>query len=201
MAASKSSDRRGKRRSAPSNSRSTSSSRSASSNPSRVGVDDGLSGLAEQLANRIFKPLGLVVLSRQRIQETLDDAAARGRLTRSDANDLVAELVRLGRQETEQLFADIERLVGRGRQQLDAAARRARRSDSVERLVRSASRARRSAGASRSFPLSGYDELTVAQVKRQLGELNKTQLRQVREYEQRHANRRSVLSAIDSSTR
>src|SRR6185437_8246702 len=107
---------------------------------------DGLSGLTEQLVNRIIKPLGLVVLSRERIQEVLDDAAARGRVTRSDANDLVAELVNRGRQQTEQLLSDAERLVGRGRQQLGAATSRARRSESLDLLLRSADRARRTVG-------------------------------------------------------
>ena len=32
---------------------------------------------AEQLVNRIIRPLGLVVLTRERIQEVLDDAASR----------------------------------------------------------------------------------------------------------------------------
>ena len=75
---------------------------------------DGLSGLTEQLANRILKPLGLVVLSRERIAETLSEAALAGRLTRSDAERLVSELVQLGRQQTEELLADLDRTLGRG---------------------------------------------------------------------------------------
>src|SRR5438270_6498347 len=90
----------------------------------RDGGGNGVAGLAEQLANRIIKPLGLVVLSRERIQETLDDAAERGRLTRTDANELVAELVRLGRQQTDDLLSDLERLLGQGRQRLDTATKR-----------------------------------------------------------------------------
>src|SRR6059058_4023202 len=87
------------------------------------GVGDGLAGLAEQLANRIIKPLGLVVLSRERIQETLDEAAERGRLTRTDANELVGELVKRGRQQTDELLSDLERLLGRGRGQLESATK------------------------------------------------------------------------------
>ena len=56
------------------------------------------------LVNRILKPLGLVVLSRERIQETLNEAAGRGRVTRSDANDLVMELLRRGRQQIDELL-------------------------------------------------------------------------------------------------
>jgi hypothetical protein len=42
-------------------------------------------------------PLDLVVISRARLQEVLDEAVERGRITRADASDLVAELLALGR--------------------------------------------------------------------------------------------------------
>jgi polyhydroxyalkanoate synthesis regulator phasin len=158
---------------------------------------DGLPGLTEQLINRIIKPLGLVVLSRERIQEVLDDAAERGRVTRSDANELVAELLDRGRQQTEQLLSDAERLLGRGRQQIGAATMRARRSESLDLLLRSADRARRTVGTGQSFPIHGYDELTAAQVQAHLDGLAPAELRRVRDYERRHANRKSVLAAID----
>ena len=165
----------------------------------RQGGDDGdgVGNFAEQLANRLLKPLGLVVLSRERIQETLDDAAGRGRLTRSDANELVSELVDRGRQQTEQLLSDIERLFGRGRQQFGSATTRARRSESLDLLLRSADRARRAVNPGQSFPILGYDELTAAQVQDRLSGLSPAELRKVRDYERRHANRKSVLAAID----
>jgi polyhydroxyalkanoate synthesis regulator phasin len=158
---------------------------------------DGLSALTEQLINRIIKPLGLVVLTPQRIQEVLDDAAERGRVTRSDANELVGELVNRGRQQTDQLLSDAERLLGRGRQQIGAATSRARRSESLDLLLRSADRARRTVGTGQSFPILGYDELTAAQVQGRLDGLSPAELRRVRDYERRHANRKSVLAAID----
>src|SRR5581483_6517391 len=111
-----------------------------------------------QLINRVIKPLDLVVISRERIQETLDEAAERGRVTRHDANELVAELVR---------------------------------------LARSADRARRSIGVGPSFPISGYDELTAGQVEKRLPGLGPAELRHVREHERRHANRKTVLDAIE----
>ncbi len=161
------------------------------------GKTDGLAGLAEQFANRIIKPLGLVILSRERIQETLDEAAERGRLTRTDANELVAELVRHGRQQTEELLSDLERLLGQGRQRLDSAGKRAR--DPLERLMRGADRARRTVGVGPSLPISGYDELTTGQVQQRLNGLSAAELRKVREYERRHANRKSVLSAVEKA--
>ena len=161
------------------------------------GSSDGSTGVAEQLLNRVIKPMGLVVLTRDRIQEVLDDAAARGRVTRTDANDLVAELVNRGRQQTDQLLSDVERVFGKGRQQIGAATQRARRSESLDLLLRSADKARRSVGSGQSFPILGYDELTAAQVQTRLDGLSPPELRRVRDYERRHANRKSVLAALD----
>jgi len=162
-------------------------------------LGDGLAGLAEQVTNGVLKPLGLVVLTTERIQEVLDDAADRGRVTRSDANDLVAQLVSRGRQQTDQLLSDVERLIGRGRQQLSPASRGSRWSESIDLLVRSADRARRSVGVGQSFPILGYDDLTATQVQARLEGLSPAELRKVREYERRHANRKSVLAAIDKT--
>jgi polyhydroxyalkanoate synthesis regulator phasin len=182
------------------NKRSSSSTRTTRNRRStKTKVADGLTSLAEQLTNRILKPLGLVVLSKEHIQETLDAAAERGRLTRSDANDLVAELVRRGRQQTEELLADLERLLGRGRDQIDSATRRARLGEPIDRIVRGADRARRSVSVGATFPIAGYDELTASQVQARLGNLSPSELRKIGEYERRHANRKSVLTAIDSS--
>lgn len=120
-------------------------------------------GTLEELAGRLTRPFDLVLLTRERIQATLDEAAERGRMTRADANELVAELVRRGRHQTDELL----------------------------------DRARRSVGAAPALPIAGYDELTVGQVAEKLSALSPAQLRKVRDYERRHANRKSVLSAIE----
>ncbi|HTP23866.1 MAG TPA: hypothetical protein VMJ65_29965 [Solirubrobacteraceae bacterium] len=165
----------------------------------RGAVSDGLAGLAEQVTNGVLKPLGLVVLTTERIQEVLDDAAERGRVTRSDANELAAQLISRGRQQTDQLLSDIERVIGFGRQQLAPASRGSRWSESIDLIVRSADRARRSVGVGQTFPILGYDNLTAAQVQVRLEGLAPAELRKVREYERRHANRKSVLEAIDKA--
>jgi len=151
-----------------------------------------MSTFVEQLINRVIKPLDLIVISRDRIQETLDEAAERGRVTRHDANELVAELVRRGRQQTDDLFANLETLLDRGRGQLGSATKQ-----SVDRIVRSADRARRTIGVGPSFPISGYDDLTAGQVEKRLEGLKAPELRHVRDYERRHANRKTVLDAIE----
>jgi polyhydroxyalkanoate synthesis regulator phasin len=135
-------------------------------------TSEGLASAAEQLVNRVIKPLGLVVLTRERIQETLDEAAERGRITRSDANDLVAELLRRGSEQTNDIFGNVESLI---------------------------ERARKTVGVGPSFPIQDYDELTAGQVGKQLDGLSPADLRKVREYELRHANRKSVLAAVDKA--
>jgi len=154
-------------------------------------------GFTEDLVNRMIRPLDLVLLTRDRIQATLDEAAERGRVTRSDANELVAELVRRGRQQTDDIVGDLEELIDRGRGQVESATRRARRTPPVDRLVRSADRARRTVGAGPAFPIMGYDDLTVGQVAERLPGLTPPQLRKVRDYERRHANRKSVLASVE----
>ena len=64
-------------------------------------------------------------------------------------------------------------------------------------LLRSADRARRTVGTGQAFPILGYDELTATQVQGRLDGLSPAELRRVRDYERRHANRKSVLAAID----
>jgi polyhydroxyalkanoate synthesis regulator phasin len=193
-----------KRTSAPKSSskRTSAAARSggrATSNNARKPAARSSASFAEQFVNRIIKPLGLVLLTRERIQEVLDEAAERGRVTRSDANELVAELVRRGRQQTDDLLDDVEHLLDRGREQLGSATRRARRSDPVDKLVRGADRARRTVGAGPSFPVSGYDDLTAGQVEERLKGLRPAELRTVREYERRHLNRKSVLAALEKA--
>ena len=140
--------------------------------------DDDGAGLREQL-QRLLNPLDVVVLSRERLQEVLDDAVQRGRMTRSDAADLVSEL----RRTTEEFVADVDsRLGGPG-----------------ERVRREVDRARRAAGlGGSSFPIQGYETLTAAQVQSRLGDLSPADLRKVADYERRNANRKTVLSAIES---
>jgi polyhydroxyalkanoate synthesis regulator phasin len=191
-------------RSAGSKSRGGSVSAKSTATPSKPGPArsdgaDGTDGASEQIASRLFRPLDLVMLTRDRIQETLDDAASRGRVTRKDANELVAELVRRSRQESNDLLAELEALVGRGRDQLESATKRARRAEPVDRIVRGADRVRRTAGVGPSFPILGYDDLNVGQVQSRIKDMRKPDLRKVLTYERKHANRKSVVGALEKA--
>jgi polyhydroxyalkanoate synthesis regulator phasin len=163
------------------------------------GGSETFASIAEQIARGAIKPRDVVMLTRDRIQEILDDAASRGRVTRKDANDLVAELVRRGRQQSDELVGEVESIVGKGVGQLEAATKRARKAEPVDRLVRGADRARRVAGVGPSFPILGYDDLNASQVQARLGELSKPELRKVLTYERNNGNRKSVTGALEKA--
>jgi len=101
---------------------------------------------------------------------------------------------------------DLEQLLGRGREQLEDAgadarkrATRARRQPPVDRVLREVDRGRRAAGLPPSFPVLGYDDLSAAQIADRLEDLSPAELRKVRDYERRNANRKSVLTAIEKA--
>jgi polyhydroxyalkanoate synthesis regulator phasin len=187
--------------------------RAGSSRAGSAATEDALranlKAFRDALASSVSQ-LNLMMVSRDRIQEVLDDAVRRGRVTRDDANEVVSDLVRRGRRQTDDLMKDLEQLLGRGREQLDAAtgdagkearkgATRARRQPSVDRVLREVDRGRRAAGLPPSFPILGYDDLTAAQIAERLGDLSPAELRKVRDYERRNANRKSVLTAIEKA--
>jgi polyhydroxyalkanoate synthesis regulator phasin len=149
------------------------------------------------------------VLTRDRIQEAMDDAVDRGRMTRDDAEQLVQDLVKRGRKQADEVRADIEQLLGRGgttvlidasktaRQRVTGAAKAAGRTPVADRARREVDKARRAAGVGPTFPILGYDDLTAGQVTGSLDDLTPAELRKVRDYERRNANRKSVLNAVE----
>jgi polyhydroxyalkanoate synthesis regulator phasin len=149
------------------------------------------------------------VLTGERLQEALDDAVRRGRITRGDAEELLQSLIAIGRKQTEDVLTDLEQIFTRGpggmaqaarvagKRAVEATAGRARRSPSGDRVLREVDRARRAAGIGPVFPVSSYDELSAAQISTRLTDLTSAELRKVRDYERRHGNRKSVLNAIE----
>jgi polyhydroxyalkanoate synthesis regulator phasin len=151
-----------------------------------------------------------VTLSRDRLQEVVDDAVRRGRMTRDDANELVSNLVTRGRQYTDDLVNELERLLEQARREFGertaptrrratAAAGRAARAarDAADAPLAQADRLRRRAGVTAGGPVTAYDQLTANQIKSRLGELSPAELRQIRAREQRGKARKTVLKEID----
>ena len=59
-----------------------------------------------------------VTLSRERIQEVVDDAVKRGRMTHGDAEKMIGELLKRGRKQTDALLSELEKLVRQARRKL-----------------------------------------------------------------------------------
>ena len=123
----------------------------------------------------VLNPLDLVIITRVRLQEVVDEAVERGRITRGDAADLVTDLLARGRSQADDLLAELEQLLGRV--PIEAA--------------------RRVAGLGPEFPITGYDDLTAAEVAAELDGMSDADLRKVRQYERANANRKTVLGAVD----
>lgn len=146
-----------------------------------------------------------LVLSRERLQEAVDDAVKRGRMTRGDANELVSSLVTRSRKQTDDLMKELERLLDRARSDVEArvapvrkraerAAKRAR--EAAEPALAEADRLRRRAGVG-SAPITGYEGLNASQVKARLKGMKPAELRKVRTQEKRGKARKGVLDAIE----
>ncbi|HEY2603764.1 MAG TPA: hypothetical protein VGI67_19550 [Thermoleophilaceae bacterium] len=168
--------------------------------------------LRNALTRGVIVPLNIVMLTRDRIEEVMDDAVSRGRVTADDAQKLAQTLIDRGRKQTNDVLGDLEGLLGRSgdtggarkrgrdaasraRRQVTEATARAR--SAADPVLAQADRARRVAGVGPSFPIMGYDDLTVAQVETRLDDLKPAELRKVRDYEKRHANRKTVLRDIE----
>ena len=155
-----------------------------------------------------------VTLSRDRLQEVVDDAVRRGRMTRHDANELVSNLVTRGRHYTDDLLKELERLLDQATKELRSRAgptrRRASKAagrvgraarDAADAPLAQADRLRRRAGVSAGGPITAYDQLTVSQIKSRLGDLSPAELRKLRDREKRGKARKGVLADIERRLR
>jgi hypothetical protein len=132
----------------------------------------------------MLSPLNVVVVSRRAIDELFDDAVRRGRMTRSDAQEMAQNLLSRGARATDDFLADLERILGT-------------RADALESLVETGD----GHGSAPNLPIADYDELSAAKVQEQLDGLTPAELRKLRDYEQRHANRKTVLDKIERRLR
>ncbi len=130
---------------------------------------------AREQLRRVINPLDLVVITRVRLQEIVDEAVERGRITRGDAAELVTDVLARGRSQADELLTELEQLFGRA--PIEAA--------------------RRVTGLGPEFPITGYDELTAAEVAAELDGMSDADLRKVRTYERANANRKTVLGAVE----
>jgi polyhydroxyalkanoate synthesis regulator phasin len=198
-----------KRRRAQSGARSSQRRQPARRSPSaQTSSDESLRRALMALRDEIARSF---TLTADRLQETFDDSVRRGRITRSDGERLAESLLDIVRTQRREVLTDLEAVLERtaagvaeaareasrrARSRAEATARTARRAPGAERALREVDRARRVTGLA-GFPIAGYDQLTVSQVTSRLGDLGAPDLRKVRDYERRNANRKSVLGAIE----
>jgi hypothetical protein len=158
----------------------------------------------DALRKNLIKPSGMVMLTRERIEEALEKS---GKLSSKDARGIASDLLKRGRKETDDVLKDLENLLDKGRRDLGKRTAKARRQakGARSRAVHTASpalaqadRARRAAKVGSNFPITLYEELNVAEIKSRLADLTPAELRKVRDHERRNANRKGVLSAIES---
>jgi hypothetical protein len=76
-----------------------------------VGLDKSIAQFRDSLEHS-------VTLSRDRIQEVVDDAVKRGRMTHGDAEKMIGELLKRGRKQTDALLSELEKLVRQARRKL-----------------------------------------------------------------------------------
>jgi polyhydroxyalkanoate synthesis regulator phasin len=172
----------------------------------------------DALRKNLIRPMEMVLISRDRIEEVLGEAVDQGRVTARDAQRITSGLVKRGQKQTTDVLKDLEQLLGRGRDEIsgrtagarsaagDAAGRARKEAAGARgRAVRTASpalaqvdRVRRGAGVGPSFPVTGYDDLNANQIVPRLSNLTPAQLRKVRDYERRNAGRKTILNAIES---
>jgi polyhydroxyalkanoate synthesis regulator phasin len=146
-----------------------------------------------------------ITISRDRLQEVVDDAVRRGRMTRGDAEEMVGRLATRGREQAEDLLSQLDRLLSQVREAPDRARRevggraevaRKRTVAAVDKPLAGADRVRRAARVP-GFPITAYDQLSVRQIDRRLQELSRQQLRKVREYERHNKARKGLLRSLD----
>jgi len=136
----------------------------------------------DRLVRGMLSPLNMVLVSRKMVDDLFDDAVRRGRMTRSDAQEMAQSLLSRGARATDDFLSDLERMLGNRGDALEPAA------DADD-------------GSGPNLPIANYDELSAPKVQDQLDGLTPAELRKLRDYEQRHANRKTVLDRIERRLR
>src|SRR3954453_21676628 len=132
----------------------------------KAGTGSRVAAARDRLVRGGLSPFNAVLITRRNLEEVLEDAVRRGRMTRADAQDMIQTLLARGARVTDDLLADIERIL--------------RTSDEL------ATPGQEVAADAGRLPISGYDELSAAQVQERLDGLSHVQLRRLRDYEQRN---------------
>ena len=160
----------------------------------------------------------MMLITRERIEQVLGEAVERGQVTVDGAQGIASRLVERGRKQTNDVLNDLEQLLERGRRGSTIAppmraapprtprARRASRcrapaaAPRVRRLRRwrRPIALRRAAAWARAFRSRPSTTSPRPRCRAGSTDLSPAELRKVRDYERRNANRKTVLNAIES---
>jgi polyhydroxyalkanoate synthesis regulator phasin len=157
-----------------------------------------VAAIRDLVTRSVLAPVNAVLLTRKHIEDVAEDAVMRGRMTRDDAQQMIQSLLQRGTRQTEEFLSDLERLLGRGRELDEGDTRRTAAGSTQQKGETRRPRARRPAA---SLPIPRYDRLSASQVQERLDGLTPADLRRLRDYERRHANRKTVLDRIERKLR
>jgi hypothetical protein len=153
-------------------------------------VGRNVAAVRDAVVKTVLAPVNAVLLTRRQIQDVAEDAVKRGRMTRDDAQQMIQTLLQQGARQTDDFLSDLERLLGRGKG-FETQRKGGGNRKGNKKGTRPAS----------NLPIAGYDELSAAAVQERLGDLSPAELRRLRDYERRHANRKTVLDPIERKLR
>jgi hypothetical protein len=174
----------------PKTSQSSRRKRRRRSNRSKAdGVTKNVGAVREIVMKSVLAPVNAVLITRKHLEEVIEDAVKRGRMTRDDAQQMMQTLLQRSARQTDDFLSDLERLLGRGRTLEPSPTGQGGKKKQKPRRPSS------------SLPISSYDELSAAAVQDHLDGLTLAELRRLRDYERRNANRKTVLDAIERKLR
>jgi hypothetical protein len=164
--------------------------RRRSSRSKADGVAKNVGAVREIVMKSVLAPVNAVLITRKHLEEVIEDAVKRGRMTRDDAQQMMQTLLQRSARQTDDFLSDLERLLGRGRPLEPRPSGQS-----------SGKKKQRPRRPSSSLPIASYDELSAAAVQEHLEGLTPAELRRLRDYERRNANRKTVLDAIERKLR
>ena len=175
--------------------------------------------LREALRQNLIRPLDMMLITRERIEQVLGEAVERGQVTvdgaqgiasRGSSSAVASRPTTCSRTSSSCSTAAAARSTTAPRDVRRAAtdaARDARKQVSGARsapparprpALAQADRLRRAAGVGPSFPITASTTSPRPRSRARLTDLAPAELRKVRDYERRNANRKTVLNAIES---
>src|SRR6478609_5696458 len=115
----------------------------------------GVAAAKDRLVRGVLSPFNAILITRRNLEEVLEDAVRRGRMTRADAQDMIQTLLSRGARVTDARLADIQRLLG---------VSEGLEPDGEPAVI----------GNSGGLPITDYDDLSAPQVQERLDGLSLT---------------------------